>query len=137
MLITDFLVTPATVHDSQALSKLVGPQNRGRSLWADSAYKSESIDAQLKRWGVDNQIHEKGSCSSVLSREQKAHNRQKSRIRCRVEHVFGYIENSMHGPGLEYIGLARISTAIGLANLTYNLCRYVQLIRLGRVAVAA
>ncbi len=39
----------------------------------------------------------------------------------------------MHGSKLEYIGLARISTGIGLASLTYNLCRYVQLIRLGRM----
>lgn len=37
-------------------------------------------------------------------------------------------------PALEYIGFARITTGIGLAYLTYNLCRYVQLIRLGRVA---
>jgi hypothetical protein len=51
--------------------------------------------------------------------------------------IFGYNENSMDGPELEYIGLARITTGIGLANLTYNLCRYVQLIRVSRVPVAA
>lgn len=68
--------------------------------------------------GLNYQIHEKGTCSHALSATQKAHNRQKSRIRCLVEHIFGYIENSMHGPELEYIGLARITTGIGLANLT-------------------
>lgn len=137
VLITDYLVTPASVHDSQALVELVGPQDRDRSLWADSAYKSSESDARLRRWGVNNLIHEKGTRASGLSEAQKTHNRQKSRIRCLIEHVFGYIENSMHGPELEYIGLARISTGIGLANLTYNLCRYVQLIRLGRVPAIA
>jgi IS5 family transposase len=93
--------------------------------------------AQLKRWGVGNQILEKGARGAELSDAQKAHNRQKSKTRCLIEHIFGYIENSMHGPELEYIGLARISTRIGLANLTYNLCRYVQLMRLGRVPAMA
>jgi hypothetical protein len=51
-----------------------------------------------------------------------------------VKHIFGYIENGMHDPELKYIGLARINTGIGLANLTYNHCHYVQLIRLGRLA---
>ena len=137
VLITDYVVTAASLHDSQALPELVGPQDQGQSLWADSAYKSAATDAQLQRWGVDNQIHEKGTRGADLSEAQKTHNRQKSRIRCLVEHIFGYIENSMHGPELEYIGLARISTGIGLANLTYNLCRYVQLIRLGRVSAMA
>ena len=86
---------------------------------------------------MDNQIHEKGTRKADLSAAQKTYNRQKSRIRCLVEHIFGYIGNSMHGPELEYLGLARISTGIGLANLTYNLCRYVQLIRLGRVSAMA
>ena len=137
VLITDYVVTPASMHDSQALPELVGPKDRGQTLWADSAYKSAATDAKLQRWGLDNQIHEKGARGHGLSDTQKAHNRWKSRIRCLVEHIFVYIQNSMHGPELEYIGLARITTGVGLANLTYNLCRYVQLIRLGRVPVAA
>ena len=54
-------------------------------------------------------------------------------MRCLVEHIFGFIENTMNGPELEYIGLERIKTGIGLANLTYNLSRFVQLVRLNRV----
>jgi transposase, IS5 family len=137
VLITDYVVTSASTHDSKALGELIGPADRGQSLWADSAYKSDATDAQLKRWGVANQIHEKGTRGTELTDAQKVHNRQKSKIRCLVEHIFGYIQNSMHGPELEYIGLARIKTGIGLANLSYNLCRYVQLIRLGRIAAVA
>jgi hypothetical protein len=43
----------------------------------------------------------------------------------------------MGGPELEYIGRVRITTGIGLSNLAYNLLRYVQLIRLGRVPAEA
>jgi hypothetical protein len=47
------------------------------------------------------------------------------------------VENSMGGPELEYIGLRRIAAGIGLSNLTYNLRRYVQLVKLGRALAVA
>ena len=43
----------------------------------------------------------------------------------------------MGGPELEYIGLPRIHTGIGLSNLAYNLLRHVQLLRLGRAPAHA
>ena len=58
-LIADYTVTDAAVHDTQAFDKLVGPDDRDRKLWADSAYASASTDAKLKRWGIENHIHEK------------------------------------------------------------------------------
>ena len=134
VLITDYVVTDAAVHDSQVLDQLVGKDDRGMKLWADSAYKSAKTDRQLKGWKIENQIHEKAARSHPLSKEQKTHNRQKSKIRCLVEHVFGHIETSMHGPELAYIGLKRITSGVGLANLAYNMSRFTQLIRLGRVA---
>ena len=63
--------------------------------------------------------------------------RLKSQIRCKIEHIFGYVENSMGGPEQEYIGMNRNATGIGLSNLTYNFLRYVQLIKLGRVHLLA
>jgi transposase, IS5 family len=137
VLITDYVVTDAAVHDSQVLNQLVGKKDRGRKLWADSAYKSAATDRQLEEWKVDNQIHEKAARNRPLTKEQKAHNRQKSRIRCLVEHVFGHMETSMQGPELAYIGLKRIASGVGLANLAYNMCRFTQLIRLGRIPADA
>jgi hypothetical protein len=43
----------------------------------------------------------------------------------------------MAGPQLEYIGLRRITTGVGLTNLAYNMPRWVQLIQLGRVPTMA
>lgn len=136
-LIADYTVTDAAVHDSQAFDKLIGPEDRGRTLWADSAYTGAEIGAKLKAWGIISQIHEKGTAARTLDRAQLANNREKSRIRCLIEHVFGFMENSMNGPELEYIGLRRIETGIGLGNLTYNICRFVQLLRLNRVPTTA
>jgi hypothetical protein len=53
-----------------------------------------------------------------------------------VEHVFGFMENSMNGIFLQCIGLKRARCQIGLANLTYNICRYAQLVRLNRIECA-
>ena len=131
-LITDYRVTDAAVHDSQPLPELIGPQNKDENLFADSAYKSAQTDGWLEELEIANYIHEKGVRGRPLSELRQGLNRLKSQIRCRIEHIFGCVENSMGGPGLEYIGLQRITTGVGLSNLAYNLLRHVQLIRLGR-----
>ena len=59
-----------------------------------------------------------------------------AKVRVLVEHVFGFMENSMNRIFLRTIGMKRAKCAIGLANLVYNLCRYTQLIRLGRIQTA-
>ncbi|MGC9332441.1 MAG: transposase, partial [Bacteroidales bacterium] len=60
----------------------------------------------------------------------KANNREKSKTRARVEHVFGFMEQSMNGLFIKSVGLKRATGIIGLINLTYNLFRYEQVIRL-------
>jgi IS5 family transposase len=137
VIITDYAVTDAAVHDSQVLGDLIGAGNKGESLFADSAYRSAATEEQLAGQGISSYIHEKASRNKPLTTLQQEFNRLKSTVRCRIEHVFGCVENSMGGPELEYIGLARISTGIGLSNLAYNLRRYAQLSRLGRVPAAA
>lgn len=133
-LLRDYKVTPAQEHDSQALGELITERHKGENLFADSAYKSAECDGRLAQLGINNYIHEKGARNRPLDEIQKRKNTIKSRIRCRIEHIFGQIENGMGGPGFEYIGIKRITAAAGLRNLTYNFVRYVQLIRSGQVA---
>jgi IS5 family transposase len=135
-LITAYEVTSANVHDSVVLTQLLEEEDRNRVLFADSAYKSKAMDAELKARGIAGCIHEKGVRGRLLSAGQILLNREKSRIRVLVEHVFGFMENSMNGIYLRCIGLKRTRGVIGLMNLTHNLCRYVQLLRLERVAAA-
>ena len=65
-----------------------------------------------------------------LTEEQKGNNTKKSKIRARVEHVFGFMEQSMNGLALKSVGIIRATGIIGLINLTYNLFRYEQIKRL-------
>jgi len=120
-LITNYTVTNAAIHDSQALIELL--DEKDKVLYADSAYSGKPIAEQIPE-GIENQIHEKGYRNKPLSDEQKSENKRKSRIRVRIEHVFGYRIGTMHGITVRSIGIARARFNIGLTNLVYNLCRY-------------
>lgn len=126
-LITDYTVTDASVHDSQQLFELVDVDCKGESLFCDSAYASSDTDARLIEMEIENYIHEKARRNRPLSELSKEANRVKSKIRCLIEHIFGFIENSMGGPELRYIGLARNAAAVGLCNLVYNMKRFITL----------
>ena len=48
-------------------------------------------------------------------------NKTRSKVRARVEHVFGAQSNDMGGTLVRSIGLMRAKARIGLKNLTYNM----------------
>ncbi|MDI6767027.1 MAG: transposase, partial [Bacteroidota bacterium] len=49
---------------------------------------------------------------------------KKSKVRARVEHVFGFMKQATRHVIIRTIGMVRAKVKIGLLNLTYNLCRY-------------
>jgi IS5 family transposase len=136
-LIRTFTVTPASVHDSQVLDTIIDPDNEDPRVWADSAYRSEQTEAVLEDAGYVSHICEKGQAGKPLSAQQQANNRARSKTRARVEHVFGFQQNSMGGKLIRTIGLARAAVKIGLMNMTYNLMRYLQLTKQRKGAPAA
>ena len=126
-LIDNYTVTDASVHDSQALEPLLTEKDKGQALYADSAYTGEDQEISIGKVNMENQVHEKGYKNKPLTATQKESNKNKSKYRARVEHIFGFIENSMHGSYMRIIGMARARVVIGLTNLAYNICRAVQL----------
>ena len=77
---------------------------------------------------MKERIIEKGYRNHPLTTGQKQTNRKKSKTRCRVEHIFGFMQTSMNDATfIRTIGKARAKVVIGLNNLVYNICRYVQL----------
>ena len=62
---------------------------------------------------------------------QETINRKNSKLRVRVEHVFEYMEECLHGMSSRVVGFARNAAFNTLTNLIYNLCRYEQVMRLG------
>jgi transposase, IS5 family len=129
-IINSYQVTDASVHDSQRLEELLEEQDANQNLYADSAYSGKKQEEVIKKQGMENKVHEKGYRNRALSQEQKNKNKEKSKIRARVEHVFGFMEQSMQGLYVKSIGIVRASGIIGLINLTYNLFRYEQIVRL-------
>lgn len=127
-LIREYDVTAANVHDSQIFEEIL-TENTSFDVWADSAYQSEEHEYILDAMGYRSHVHEKGYRGKTLSlRKQKA-NRRKSKVRARVEHVFGSITNEQGGLYFRVIGLARNAIKVGLMNVTYNMRRFVFLCR--------
>ena len=120
-----YQVTDASVHDSQVLGAVLDADNSDDELWADSAYLSEAIMEVLCWMGFIPHINERAYRNRPLSESQKAANRERSKTRAKVEHVFGAMVNEMGGKAIRTIGFARAKTMLGLKNLSYNLKRYV------------
>jgi IS5 family transposase len=134
-LIDTYEVTSAEVHDSQPTEKLLRAEDSGQELHADSAYIGDRIDKALKDSGIVPQIIERAFRGKPLTEEQKENNRIKSSTRCRVEHVFGFVTNSMSDFYIQSIGFRRAKGVIGLINLVYNMCRYEQIVRLNLLPI--
>ena len=128
--INKYVVTDASVHDSQPLDELLDEDDAGQDFNADSAYTGKAQEEVIDKYEMINRVNEKGYRNHPLTEQQKANNREKSKTRARVEHVFGFMEQSMKGLVVRSVGITRASGIIGLINLTYNLFRYEQVMRL-------
>jgi len=133
-LVRRYDVSSASVHDSQKLEDVLDPGNTASGVWADSAYRSKEVEERLAEQGLTSHIHRRGSRGKPLDPRQEAANKTRSKVRARVEHVFGCQHNSMGGKFVRTIGIARATMKIGMQNLAYNMRR---LVVLERSAVAA
>jgi IS5 family transposase len=122
-LIRKYTVTSAEVHDSRQSSELLDENNTSRDVYGDGAYPSQEFAAELERRGFRDRLNRKARRNQPLSEKQKQGDRSKSRIRCRVEHVFGAMKQRCGSVMVRTIGLARAATKIGLYCLTYNMSR--------------
>ena len=125
--VRNYSVTDAAVHDSQALAEILDVDNEGDGVWADNAYLSALIEGFLLLLNWCSHINEKGYRNHPLTEQQKENNREKSKIRAKVEHVFGAWVNEMGGKLLRSIGIERARANLGLRNLAFNLKRFVYL----------
>lgn len=111
--------------------------NTGSTVWADTAYRSKTNEAWLEKNGYVSDIHHKKPKGRPMSEATSRANGRRSRIRAFVEHVFaqqksrmGLFVRTIRWPAGECLhslrgGIARARTKIGMANLAYNLTRFV------------
>jgi IS5 family transposase len=127
-LITGYKVTTANIADNSIVDDLLDrKEDGGQPLHGDAAYSSKELEELYRKKGILSKVNQQGYRNKKITGKQRQENRKKSKIRARVEHIFGFMENSMNRLFLKYRSFARNAVAIGVMNLTYNLMRLVQL----------
>ena len=107
------------------------PDNTSQDVFGDSAYRSAATEARLKAQGFRSRIHVRATRDHPLSKAKAAANRAKSRIRARIEHVFGAQETAPGGRVVRTIGIVRARLKVGLQNFVYNIRRLATLEPMG------
>lgn len=121
-LIKNYEVTTASMQDSNVLAPLC---DADEAVFDDSAYVGKSVPEGCQHHTIRRAFRNK-----PLTETDKEINRHIAKVRCRVEHVFSFIETSMKGSTCGAIGIARTKTNVTLTNLLYNICRFEQIKRL-------
>src|ERR1700730_4789909 len=129
-----YVVSDASVHDSQKFEDVLDTSNTASDVWADSAYRSDEIEEKLAERGLKSRIHRRAYRNRKVSEAQKAANTRRSKVRARVEHVFGDQKNGMGAELVRTIGIVRARCKIGMTNLAYNMRRFVCLERMAAAA---
>ncbi|WP_294769470.1 IS5 family transposase [uncultured Rhodoferax sp.] len=113
------VVTAANIHDKHPLPNLLhGNEQR---VYGDSAYASQKELIVSKAPQAKDFTNQRTRHNGVVNEAQRAKNRNKSRIRARVEHVFGVVKRLWGFGKVRYRGLqknaTRAFTALALANI--------------------
>ena len=117
------VVTAANVHDKHPLPDLLhGNEQR---VYGDSAYASQKALIASKAPRAKDFTNQRTRRAGEVDEVQRAKNRNKSRVRARVEHVFAVVKRLWGFTKVRYRGLqknaTRAFTALALANI--YLCR--------------
>lgn len=96
----------------------------------DSAYTGPACEAAFERKGVTGKVIERAYRNRLLTARQRKSNRAKSRVRIRVEHVFGTMRMCMRAAWNRCMGMKRNQGAVAMTNLVYNMIRFEQIERL-------
>lgn len=122
-LVHSAVVTAANVHDKHALPELLhGNEQR---VYGDSAYASQKELISAKAPQAKDFTNQRARRNGEVDEAERSKNRNKSKVRARVEHVFAVVKRLWGFSKVRYRGLAknatRAFTVLALANL--YLCR--------------
>jgi IS5 family transposase len=113
------VVTAANVHDKHALPQLLhGGEQR---VYGDSAYASQKALIEAKAPRAKDFTNQRVRKGGEIDEVERAKNRNKSKVRARVEHVFAVVKRLWGFTKVRYRGLAKNATrafvALSLANI--------------------
>jgi IS5 family transposase len=113
------VVTAANVHDKHPLPDLL--HGNERRIWGDCAYAGQNALLQAKAAGVLDLTNKPVRKGSVTEELERMVNRAKSRVRARVEHVFGVVKRLWGFNKVRYRGLAKNATRAFVATALANI----------------
>ena len=118
-LIHSVAVTSANVHDSTVLGDLLhGDETR---VWGDSAYAGKGTVIKERAPNAKDFTQKKGSRYRKLNDEERSRNANKSKVRAKVEHLFGIIKGQFGFTKVRYRGLDKnahhVYMSCALANI--------------------
>ena len=121
-LIRKAVLTPANINDTEVADELImGDEG---AVYADRAYDTHARRQRLKSMGIGDGIMKRGNKHHPeVSEEDKERNELISRVRARVEKVFGTLKRTYGYSRVRYIGLERNATEMWLKCMAYNLRR--------------
>ena len=127
-IITDFRVTASSVHDSQELVDLV--DEKDKDVKVDSGYAGEEFQKQLSEKFPGIQVHvcARAYRNKPLTDEDKRNNKEISKARSRIEHIFGYMTRFMAGITCRVHGIDRVKRDVTAKNMAYNIKRFVSIV---------
>ena len=121
-LIRKAVLTPANLNDTEVADELImGDEG---AVYADRAYDTHERRQKLKSMGIGDRIMKRGNKHHPeVSEEDMERNELISRVRSRVEKVFGTLKRTYGYSRVRYIGLERNATEMWLKCMAYNLRR--------------
>jgi len=126
--------TDAAASDGARLREgLLDKTNTASTVWADTAYRSKANENFMEKGGFVSKVHRKKPHLKPMPRHIQKSNAGKSVIRSRVEHVFAD-QKSQTGLFIRTVGITRATMRIGLANIVYNMRRFLFLERINASA---
>ena len=113
--------TPANVHDSQEMEKVLSGDEP--SVWADKAYPKQKDKKAARAMGIYYGVLDKASRNTPLSTKQQKQNKQKSSVRSAVEHPFGFMNKKLKVTVLAAKNKLRNALRFDMWCIVYNVCR--------------
>ena len=121
-LIRKAVMTAANVNDTEVADELISGDEK--AVYADRAYDTHERRQRLKSMGIEDGIMKRGNKHHPeVSEGDKERNELISKVRARVEKVFGTLKRTYRYSRVRYIGLERNTTEMWLKCIAYNLRR--------------
>jgi len=118
-LIHSLAATSANVHDSRMLPELLhGNETR---VWGDSAYAGQTEVIRKTAPYAQDFTHHKGHRHRPLSAEERAKNRNKSKVRAKGEHPFFVLKRIFGFTKVRYRGIHKNANRLFVACALVNL----------------